>query len=104
VWKKQLADQASAYVHWSKLTEGQLQTYAEHMSREWFTHKQVEACVSAPTQLPTTSTPATTPASTHAQAVTGGFILDLGRISKVRWFWKGKPESGWLYFPISFVC
>ena len=64
LWKKEHADQASAYVHWSKVTNGQLETYTEHMSREWLTHKQVVACVSAPTELPTASTPATT----HAQA------------------------------------
>lgn len=63
MWKKDQADQASAYVHWSKVTHGQLETYAEHMSREWLTFKQVFAQVSEPTQLPTASTPA----STHAQ-------------------------------------
>ncbi len=49
MFKKPHADLASAFVHWKQVTQGQLDTFVEHLREQWLTFKQVHAEVSPAT-------------------------------------------------------
>ena len=57
MFKKQNADLGSAFLHWPKVTRGQIDTYVEHMNEQTLTFKKVQAEVSPATDVPNNVVP-----------------------------------------------